>query len=342
MKRAIHVATLILLARIVFGQVTPTTNEPSKSTIRSTSTLVTVPTLVRSLSGQPVTDLDASHFRLSDNGIEQNVSVDQAENQPLAVVIVMQTGGAASDQLLNFGRLDIMLERILESSTHKVALVTFDSRPEQIWNFPPIADALDYFLTHPKAGDRGAAIMDAVNCAIGLLQAQPARFRRVVLLLGQEQDDGSKSQAEDVVRDLADSGVTIHGLIFSPEKAGLRRHLAKPLRTNPTSQEKLPFDEGINPSTSMGAVFKAMHENTAEELATLSGGEHLRFSDEGDLERRLSMLTYDIHHGYTLIFRPSSHDPGLHTLRVHVVNQQTRVAVKARKTYWSDSAATEK
>jgi VWFA-related protein len=333
---------LIFLTCVVFGQITPTTNEPSKSTIRSTSTLVTVPTLVRSLSGKLVTDLDASHFQLTDNGIEQNVSVERAENQPLAVVIVMQTGGAGSSQLLNFGRLDTMLERILGSSTHKVALVTFDSHPEQIWNFPPVADALDYFLTHPKAGDQGAAIMDAVNCAIGLLQAQPARFRRLILLLGQEQDDGSKSQPEDVVRDLAGSGATIHSLMFSPEKARLKRHSVDRPRTNPMFREKLPFDEPINASTSPGAAFKAMHENTAEELATLSGGEHLRFSDEGDLERRLSTLTYDIHHGYTLIFRPSAHDPGLHTLRVRVVNQQTRVEVKARKTYWSDSAATEK
>jgi hypothetical protein len=46
-----------------------------------------------------------------------------------------------------------MLEHTLGSSTHKVALVTFDNRLEQIWSFPPRVDALYYFLTHPKAAN---------------------------------------------------------------------------------------------------------------------------------------------------------------------------------------------
>jgi hypothetical protein len=99
--------------------------------------LVIVPTLVRSASGELVTDLDASHFRLTDNGIEQKVSVAEAENQRLAMVVLMQTGGAASSQLWNYSKLDTLLENMLGSLTSKVALVTFDSRPEQIWESPP-------------------------------------------------------------------------------------------------------------------------------------------------------------------------------------------------------------
>jgi hypothetical protein len=39
-------------------------------------------------------------------------------------------------------------------------------------------------------GDHGAAILDAVRCATGLLQQQPANLRRIILLLSQSQDDG--------------------------------------------------------------------------------------------------------------------------------------------------------
>jgi hypothetical protein len=69
-----------------------------------------------------VTNLNASHFRLTDNGIEQKVSVEQTENEPLGVVIVMQTGGRPP---VSF--------RATAISNRKVALVTFDSRSEQIW-----------------------------------------------------------------------------------------------------------------------------------------------------------------------------------------------------------------
>jgi hypothetical protein len=97
-KIAIYVAALILAAAAALGQST-TWHGVANPTFSSTSTLVIVPTLVRSASGELVTDLDASHFRLTDNGIEQKVSVAEAENQRLAVVVLMQTGGAVSSQL---------------------------------------------------------------------------------------------------------------------------------------------------------------------------------------------------------------------------------------------------
>jgi hypothetical protein len=54
-----------------------------------------------------------------------------------------------------------------------------------------------------------------VNCAIGLLQQQPAGFRPIILLLSQAEDDGSKTHAEAVLRGLAESGTTIYSLTFS-------------------------------------------------------------------------------------------------------------------------------
>jgi VWFA-related protein len=328
-KIAIYVAALTLVAPAALGQST-TWHGVANPTFSSTSTLVIVPTLVRSASGELVTDLDASHFRLTDNGIEQKVSVAEAENQRLAMVVLMQTGGAASSQLWNYSKLDTLLENMLGSSTRKVALVTFDSRPEQIWGFPSRADALYDALTHQEGGDQGAAIMDAVKCAIGELRLQPASFRRIILLLSQAQDDGSEAHTEDMVRSLAESGTTIYSLTFSPKQARVKGHFAKPVNGNPRDQK------------SLGVVLKAMRENTAAEVAALSGGEHLRFRDERDLETKLSILAKDIHSGYTLSFSPSSHDSGFHAIAVHVVKKHTRLEVVARTIYWFDTPTTEK
>ena len=93
---------------------------------------------------------------------------------------------------------------------------------------------------------------------------------------------------------------------------------------------------------SLGVVLKAMRENTAAEVAALSGGEHLRFRDEHDLETKLSILAKDIHSGYTLSFSPSSHDSGFHAIAVHVVKKHTRLEVVARTIYWFDRPTTEK
>jgi hypothetical protein len=124
-QKQVHIAThiaLVLVAHAALQQSPSSTGDPSKTTIRSDSALVIVPTLVQSHSGE--LNLAASHFRLSDNGIKQKVSVEPALNQPLAIVVLVQNGGAASSQLQNYGKLDTILESVLGSSTRTVALVT--------------------------------------------------------------------------------------------------------------------------------------------------------------------------------------------------------------------------
>ena len=85
--------------------------------------------------------------------------MERADNQSLAVVVLMQTGGAAYSHLRHCRKLDAFLEQLGSSSTREMALVTFDSRTEQIWNFPTRVDALYDALTHPKGGDHGAGLL---------------------------------------------------------------------------------------------------------------------------------------------------------------------------------------
>jgi VWFA-related protein len=337
---AAHIA-LVLAAHAALGQSPTSRDESSNPPLRSASALVIVPTVVQSVSGDLVANLDASRFRLSDNGIEQKVFVEQALNQPLAVVVLVQNGGAAFSQLQNYGKLDTMLESVLGSSIRKVALVTFDSRPRQIWNFPPDVDGVYWSLRHLEGGDHGAAILDAVKCATALLQQQPANFRRIILLLSQSQDDGSTTHTEDVVRSLAESGVTIYSLAFSPAKPRSKRHSERPARRTPIplpSPDTALLSETSRPSIPFEIV-KAVREDTTAELVALSGGEQSRFLDEQELERNLSIVARDIQNGYTLNFYPSSHEAGFHVIAVQVVPQSSHLEIKSRAIYWLDGTA---
>ena len=293
----------------------------STQVVRSTSTLVIVPTLVRSRSGKPVKELDADHFRLTDNGQEQHIYLEQVENQPLAVVVLIQTGGTsmASGQLGNYGKLDTMVDSIIGASPSKLALVSFDSHVRQIWAFPPRVDGLDYALTHQAVGDSGAAIRDALRCGISLLQNQPAHFRRIILLLSQEQDSGSKSNSTDILRDVARSGTTIYSFTFPGDADGTKSQKVRP--PHRTS------DHGEIPSST---------DATAAEVAAQSGGENVRFNNEDDLEQKMGLVRDDIRSGYILSFRPGSPSLGFHTIRVQVIGQTARFKILARKSYWLD------
>ena len=323
-----------------FGQV-------SSPTIRSTSTLVIVPTLVRSISGELVTNLGARDFRLTDNAIEQRILAEEIEDQPIALVVLMQTGGGAPRQFQNYRTLNTIINSMASSATHKIALVTFDSRPEEIWNFPSQVDGLKRAFSRPETGDRGAAVLDAVNCGLNILQQQPRNLRRIILLLSQARDDGSSTATpEEVVQHLAESNTTIYSVTFPPDKGG-RSDQTSPLRHDDLFHPKhlpsgpAPIMKSLSPSESFSLALHGIRDNTASEFAALSGGEQVELTNKLNLERTLSMMANDLSHGYALSFRPNPTESGFHTIAVQILNQRTHYIVTSRTCYWLDGATTQ-
>jgi VWFA-related protein len=328
MRGALYLVTLLVVGVPMAGQ-----SMSAASAIRSTSTLVIVPTLVTDSSGEPITTLSLSDFTLTDDGVVQKIHVDRPRQQPLALVILMQTGGGAAAQFERY-RLGADLDFMVNYTGSKVALVTFDSRPEATWNFPSRGDGLVYAVTHPKPGDDGAAILDAINYAIDLLKEQPATLRRVILLLSQPQDVASNSTVSDVVRRLGESDTTVYSFILAARKgeSASERH---PSHSDPNLL--------IPNATSATELKNALRvqQNTAAEVAAITGGEHVQFKDLGGLEQGLSRLTNQISNAYTLSFRPSSKAPGLHSIKVLVAIKAAHLNVAARNSYWVDGSGNE-
>ena len=98
--------------------------------LRRGANLVLVPTLVKTSSGEPVFGLTADNFILTDDGIEQKISLEEnTDSQPLALVIVVQTGGAGGRRLDSYRRLGPLLDSVVGAVPHRVAVVGFDSEP---------------------------------------------------------------------------------------------------------------------------------------------------------------------------------------------------------------------
>jgi VWFA-related protein len=315
----------------------PVPAQDSTPILHSNATLVLVPTLVLSPTGDLIHNLTPEDFHLTDNGIPQQAVIEDSERQPLAIVVLLQTGGAARAQLPNYQHLGPMIEALTGQNPHKVALITFDSAPEELWNFPPQVDGLSEAFTHPDPGDDGAALLDATSRAIDLLAEQAPESRRIILLFSQPHDQGSRTTPETVVRRLAETNTTLYSLTFSPERKWVHdqfagdRHENKPY-TMPGQQNILhTFDLG----TPIAMAWRALRTDTAANLATLSGGEHLTFTNRHDLDQQLSTLTNHLPNLYTLSFRPTTTEPGFHTLKVVVLHQPHPPEVSARSGYWA-------
>jgi VWFA-related protein len=146
-----------------------------------------------------------------------------------------------------------MLESIVGNVPHKVAVVTFDSKPALLQDFTPdIDDAADAIHTlmpgcsrehhldncaSPNAvhdlslGDNGAAILDAIGFSIDLLRNQPPKYRRAILLISETLDRGSHLEFEDALRAISDTNTVIYSIGFSTGKSEAAHYAYRELPT---------------------------------------------------------------------------------------------------------------
>ena len=309
----------------------------SQQTITTTTNLVIVPALIRAPEGALLQTLHASDFLLTDNGAPQTVTLEDTEHQPLSIVVLMQTGASAPRQFPDYVKLGTMLTYLTANSPYQVAMVTFDSQPEYLWDFTSdIADLEDGFAK-PDPGDRSAAILDAVSYGIDLLHEQPPNRRRIIVLISQTHDEGSVAHDEDIIKRLGENNITIECLTFSPEKAWLKDQFTKPRHENPPYQlsPDLPLLlHTFNLDEPIREALKGMRENTGSTVATLSGGESFSFASKSDLEQQLSLLANHFAATVTLSFSPTSKQPGFHSLQLRIAGRPD-LQVSARTSYWS-------
>src|ERR1700754_1015197 len=89
---------------------------PVPSTLSTHSTLVLVPALVRNKEGELVYTLNANDFTLTDDGIPQKLTLEQdTGGEPLALVVVLEIGGAGAREFNKFASIAPPMAPMLES-----------------------------------------------------------------------------------------------------------------------------------------------------------------------------------------------------------------------------------
>ena len=225
MRYGVVFALLLLRVATGLGQSSPA---PQAPVLRTQSTLVLVPALVKTKSGELVYALSADDFRLTDNTLEQKLTLEEdAGGQPLALVVVVETGGAGARQLGKFRKLGTMIESITGSVPHTIAVVDFDSSPELLADFSSVDGEVQAAMNRLEAGDEGSATLDALNYAVDLLREQPPQYRRAIVLISETIDHGSSMKLNDALRAIADTNTAIYSLAFSTSKSEMKHEAPK-------------------------------------------------------------------------------------------------------------------
>ncbi len=357
---------------------TPQPPEPDISTLSAHSTLVLVPALVRTKGGQLVHTLTAKDFVLTDDGIPQKLTLEEdTGGEPLALVVAVEVGGAGAREFDKLGSLAPMIESVVGAVPHKIAVVAFDSHATLERKFTSDTDAAAAAVAGlipsctrqrnlddcamPEA-DNGAAILDSIGFSVDLLRAQPAEYRRAILLVSETLDRGSHMTLDDAVRAISDTNTAIYSIGFSTGKSEAGHYGASELggsRPNPphgcmgkdpdpdpdATQKKAvqAYDcvSQLLPPLALAkmaaiAAIDGLKRNVPETVARLTGGEYFKLTDSKSLERDLTTISNHMPNRYILSFQPQSPHPGLHAIGLKLPDY-SNLAVTARSSYWADT-----
>ncbi|MGA2652992.1 MAG: VWA domain-containing protein [Terracidiphilus sp.] len=365
---------IVMLGWPVAMAVSQGVQAPPAAQLRTETNVVVVPALVSTAGGQPVFTLTAADFKITDNGVEQKLTLDEETGgEPLALVVAVETGGGGARKLGSYGNLSALLGAVVGAVPHRIAVVSFDGAPTLVEDFTPDVDAAAGTIHDLQPGDKGAAILDGLKFSVDLLRKQPASWRRAILLISETNDRSSQTGMDDALRAISDTNTAIYSLAFSTGKSEAGHYGARELpfskgesgiklengRPNPPhgcmGDDPEDPDEARNkavraydcmtqlaPPLALAkmaaiAMTDGLQRNVPETVAEVTGGEYFKFEDARGLERDLVEISNHVPNRYMLSFHPESPRGGYHVVALSL-RDRPGLRVRARTGYWVDGA----
>lgn len=305
------------------------TAQQDTTTLRITTTEVLVPTLVQKRDGDVVYGLKPSDFVLEDNGVPQKIRVqEEMDTAPVALVLAVELGGASVLEFDKLAKMGPLLDMFLADPQSRTALMGFDSRPHLICDYTHSSEQINDALNHLRPGDGGAAILDTISSAVDLLETQPKEYRRVLLLISEQRDHGSKhTKVDQLIKKIGGSDVLILSVAFSAARAEISHDVKNSVSG---SGDEPP---ATNMVSALLMLIQAFRKNVTKEVAEMSGGEYTTFAGDRRFQQRILDAAKHVRNRYLITFSPSDPMPGLHSIKVKTT-QDYGAKIVARANYW--------
>lgn len=308
--------------------------------------VVQVPVSVTEKNGRNVEGLAARNFRVLDNGVPQEVTLDDfsSDSAPISLAIVIQTSGISKPALAKVRRIGGMIQPLVIGLRGAAAIVTFNSRIQWLQDFTSddtkIRDAVKNLTAGPGL-DQQSRMLDAIAQVANRMQER--KGRNLLLLISENRDRGSRIQFEQAMEAVEREGIEIFGAHYSTYASAL---IAKPKDLPDLSAlPELPDDPLAEPAPPPTINFLAIFSefarlgktNAVQALTRATGGSDYPFLKERGIENAIEKLGVEVHSQYLLSFPQRESTAGIHQIEVSVPNRAD-LQIRSRRTYWAEPA----
>jgi VWFA-related protein len=323
--------------------------------------VVNTPVTVRDSRGDMVHDLEAGDFKITDNGVAQQISHFDLGGDPISLVILIETSSRIGPLLPQMRKTGILFTQTVMGSTGEAAVVGFNDGVDKLQDFTTNGDSIEGTIAHLAEGTSGSKLYDAMAVGVEMLSGRPQATadnpgrRRVLMILAEATDVGSEAKLGEVLRQAQLANVTIYSVGLSTTRAELQAPPkdTRPKVTPPGTFPLPPLPGTVQTPTSeenrygnidlmAAAVWAVQHihdqvkDHALEVAATATGGAHLATFKDRSIEKAIDEIGGELHSQYTISYTPTGRDaPGYHEIKVNVVrNDAKNLKVRARPGYF--------
>ncbi len=298
-----------------------------ETTIRTTVPLVVAATTVTDSTGKHIDGLTAADFELFDNRKRREIQAD-VSYLPISLVIAIQTSGVSSAALEKIHMIGSMVGPMLVGESGDAAILTYSDEVRVLQEFTSDETKLIAAVRRLRIGGTNGLAVDALAQGVRMLSRKGEGRRRVMLLIGESRDRGSKTRLDDVVALAQSANVIVYTLSYSAMLTSLMDQ--KPRKSNAK-------DANVDIAGAVVEASRMAKVNIAELFPKQTGGMSMSFAKESGLETAVQKIGEEIHNQYLLSFTPLvGKDRGFHQILVRVKGRRDLV-VRTRPGYWPAS-----
>src|SRR5580692_4250605 len=155
---------------------------------------VLVPVTGLNSKGEMIFDLAKDNFHIFDDGVEQTIEQFDIGGDRLAVALVIETSSHIQMMGPAIRGMGSVFTETVMTLEGRAAVITYDSTVEVRQPFTEDHDAVERAINKVEFKAPEMHLYDAMSTAVGLLKMQPPNFRRVMLIIGESQDQSSDSK----------------------------------------------------------------------------------------------------------------------------------------------------
>lgn len=296
-------------------------------TLRIETKLVSVPVIVSDRAGHYIPGLQVHNFKLYDNDVEQKISFFDAAEEPLNVVLLLDTSRSTRGVL---GDIRNAARDFLKALRPKdrAMIIRFDKDIEQLSPLTSDRKVLETAIKRTAVSQYFGTLLNDAVLETSRTILQQVSGRKAIILLTDGEDGGSQVGAKELLAYESEGDALIYPIYYeSFQGTGGRGFLTRLSGIFAGSDQKTPQQQE---RAAAAAAFLT-------KLSEVTGGRF--FGGKGtNLQNSFDLVARELRYQYRLGFYPPdvAQDGSLRTLRVRV--DRPDVAVRSRRQYRTKAA----